>query len=140
MKRTALLYILVLNFAVICVAQSGLAQLKDAVRAAPKKGYSALGLNFIIAIEGVAPADPTIWNSGPLLGEIKLIAGEVAPKGWALCTGQLMLIQHNPALFSLLGTRFGGDGKLTFALPNLKDAIPVGVGEIWQSGNRIRIE
>lgn len=54
------------------------------------------------------------------IGEIRIFAGNFAPRGWALCNGQLMPIAQNTALFSLLGTRYGGDGKTTFALPNLQ--------------------
>lgn len=53
------------------------------------------------------------------IGEIRIFAGNFAPKGWALCNGQLMSIAQNPALFSILGVQYGGDGKTTFALPNL---------------------
>jgi microcystin-dependent protein len=56
----------------------------------------------------------------PFLAEIKMFAGNFAPKGYALCDGQLMSISQNTALFSLLGTIYGGDGKSTFALPNLQ--------------------
>ncbi|MFD2170021.1 phage tail protein [Tumebacillus lipolyticus] len=53
------------------------------------------------------------------IGEIRIFAGNFAPKGWALCNGQLLPIQQNPALYSILGVQYGGDGKTTFALPNL---------------------
>jgi microcystin-dependent protein len=55
------------------------------------------------------------------IGIVKLYAGTFAPKGWAYCDGQLMSIEQNSALFSLLGTTYGGDGKSTFALPSLED-------------------
>ena len=55
------------------------------------------------------------------IGIVKLYAGTFAPKGWAYCDGQLMSIEQNSALFSLLGTTYGGDGKSTFALPLLED-------------------
>jgi microcystin-dependent protein len=58
-----------------------------------------------------------------------MFAGNFAPKGWALCDGQLMPISQNTALFSLLGTTYGGDGKSTFALPNLQGAAPLGAGQ-----------
>lgn len=66
--------------------------------------------------------------SEPFLSEIKLISFGFPPKGWALCNGQLLPINQNQALFSLLGTTFGGDGRVTFALPNLQGRVPVGVG------------
>jgi microcystin-dependent protein len=56
----------------------------------------------------------------PYLGEIRLVSFNFAPKGWALCNGQLLPINQNQALFSLLGTMYGGDGRVTFALPNLQ--------------------
>jgi microcystin-dependent protein len=55
----------------------------------------------------------------PFLGEIKLVGFNFAPRGWALCNGQTLRIQQYTALFSLLGTTFGGDGRITFQLPNL---------------------
>jgi len=56
--------------------------------------------------------------SDPFVAEIRMFGGNFAPTGWALCNGQLMPISQNTALFSLLGTFYGGDGKSTFALPN----------------------
>ena len=64
----------------------------------------------------------------PLLGQIILFAGTFAPVGWALCEGQLMSIRQYTALFSLLGTTYGGDGRETFALPDLRGRAPIGVG------------
>src|ERR1051325_9541134 len=58
--------------------------------------------------------------SDQFVGEIRLFAGTFAPTGWALCTGSLVLISQNTALFSLLGTMYGGDGKSNFALPDLQ--------------------
>jgi microcystin-dependent protein len=66
--------------------------------------------------------------SEPFLGEIKIVAFNFAPKGWALCNGQLLPINQNQALFSLLGTTYGGNGQVTFALPNLQGRVPVHVG------------
>jgi microcystin-dependent protein len=67
--------------------------------------------------------------SSPFVAEIRIFAGNFAPTGWALCAGQLMPISQNTALFSLLGTFYGGDGKSTFALPNLQDSVPLGQGQ-----------
>jgi microcystin-dependent protein len=64
----------------------------------------------------------------PILGEIRLFSGNFAPKGWALCNGQLMSIAQNTALFSLLGVNYGGDGKVTFGLPDLRGRVPIGQG------------
>ena len=62
------------------------------------------------------------------VGEIRMFAGNFAPTGWALCNGQLMPISQNTALFSLLGTTYGGDGRTTFALPNLQGNVPLNSG------------
>jgi len=66
--------------------------------------------------------------STPFLSEIKIVSFNFAPKGWALCNGQLLPINQNQALFSLLGTTYGGDGRVNFALPNLQGRIPNHVG------------
>ena len=58
--------------------------------------------------------------SNPFIGEIKLFGGDFAPRGYALCSGQLLSIDQNTALFSLLGTTYGGDGQTTFGLPDLR--------------------
>ena len=63
-----------------------------------------------------------------ILAEIRLFAGNFAPLGWALCQGQLLAISQNTALFSLIGTYYGGDGRVTFALPDFRSRIPVGLG------------
>jgi microcystin-dependent protein len=63
------------------------------------------------------------------IGEIRMFAGNYAPQGWAFCQGQLLSISQNTALFSILGTTYGGDGRVTFALPNLSGRVPVGVGQ-----------
>jgi microcystin-dependent protein len=62
------------------------------------------------------------------LGEIRMFAGNFAPRGWALCNGQLLSISQNTALFSLLGTTYGGNGTTTFALPDLQGRVPVHAG------------
>ena len=64
----------------------------------------------------------------PFLSEIRIFSFGFAPKGWALCNGQLLPINQNQALFSLLGTTFGGDGRVNFALPNLQGQTPIHVG------------
>src|SRR2546430_4764633 len=67
--------------------------------------------------------------SDQFVAEIRMFAGNFAPKGWALCDGQLLPISQNTALFSLLGTTYGGDGKSTFALPNLQGSAPMQQGQ-----------
>lgn len=65
----------------------------------------------------------------PFLGEIKAVGFDFAPQGWALCNGQLISVSANTALFSLLGTTYGGNGTTDFALPNLNGRVVVGVGQ-----------
>jgi microcystin-dependent protein len=67
--------------------------------------------------------------SNPFLAEIRIFTGNFAPKGWALCDGQLMPISQNTALFSLLGTTYGGNGTSNFALPNLQGCAPMQAGQ-----------
>jgi microcystin-dependent protein len=67
--------------------------------------------------------------SQPFLGEIKMFGGNFAPRGFAFCNGQLMAISQNTALFSLLGTTYGGNGQTTFALPNLQSRSPMHWGQ-----------
>ena len=67
--------------------------------------------------------------TSPFVAEIRIFAGNFAPTGWATCDGQLLPISQNTALFSLLGTTYGGDGKSTFALPNLQGSAPMGQGD-----------
>jgi microcystin-dependent protein len=66
--------------------------------------------------------------TSPFVGEIRLFGFNFAPVGWALCNGQLMPISQNAALFSLLGTTYGGDGQTNFALPNLQARVPIHQG------------
>lgn len=66
--------------------------------------------------------------SEPFVGEIRMFAGTFAPQGWATCDGQLLAISQNDALFSLFGTTYGGDGRTTFALPDLRARVPVHAG------------
>lgn len=72
----------------------------------------------------------------PFLSEIRIMSFVFAPKGWALCNGQLLPINQNQALFSLLGTTFGGDGRVNFALPDLRGRTPIHVGTGHTLGER----
>ena len=72
----------------------------------------------------------------PFLSEVRIFSFVFAPKGWALCNGQLLPINQNQALFSLLGTTFGGDGRVNFALPNLQGRTPIHVGSGHTLGER----
>jgi microcystin-dependent protein len=103
-----------------------------------------LSVNFIIALLGIFPSqnrraeeeDPVAENNqdqqyhrnlqtNPFVGEIRMFAGNFAPVGWALCDGSVMTIAGNTALFSILGTTYGGDGKTNFALPDLRGRVPL---------------
>lgn len=66
--------------------------------------------------------------SNPYIGEIRMFGGNFAPAGWMFCQGQLLPISENDALFTLIGTTFGGDGQETFALPNLQSRVPIHAG------------
>lgn len=72
----------------------------------------------------------------PFLSEIRIMSFVFAPKGWALCNGQLLPINQNQGLFSLLGTTFGGDGRVNFALPDLRGRVPIHVGSGHTLGER----
>lgn len=72
----------------------------------------------------------------PFLSEIRIMSFNFPPKGWAFCNGQLLPINQNQALFSLLGTRFGGDGQVNFALPDLRGRTPIHVGSGHSLGER----
>ncbi|MBN2011414.1 tail fiber protein [candidate division KSB1 bacterium] len=96
-----------------------------------------LTINYIIALEGIFPSRPldnqqtTNGAQGlePYIGEITMFAGTFAPRGWAFCEGQLMSIAQYTALFSLVGTTYGGDGRTTFALPDLRGRAPIHQGQ-----------
>ncbi len=104
----------------------------------------SLTLNYIIALQGVSPSstiapgsdelsatdDAPVVTLGadPMLGEITLFGGTFAPRGWAFCDGQLLPIQQYSALFSILGTTYGGDGRVTFGLPDLRGRVPIHPG------------
>ena len=107
-----------------------------------------LGIHFIIALVGnfpprnlletdaavnLAQEERSGSNAGssglePFIGEITMFAGTFAPRGWAFCNGQRLPIAQNSALFSILGTTYGGDGRTDFALPDLRGRAPVHVG------------
>jgi microcystin-dependent protein len=72
----------------------------------------------------------------PFLSEIRIFSFNFPPKGWALCNGQLLPINQNQALFALLGTTYGGDGRVTFALPNLQGRVPIHMGSGRTLGER----
>ena len=72
----------------------------------------------------------------PFLGEIRIMSFDIVPKGWANCNGQFLPINQNQALFSLIGTTYGGNGQTTFALPNLQGRVPIHFGSGHDLGER----
>src|SRR5207302_3942696 len=72
--------------------------------------------------------------STPFMGEVKIVSFNFAPKGWAFCNGQLLPINQNQALFSLLGTTYGGNGQTTFGLPDLRGRVPLHFGQTFTLG------
>ena len=96
-------------------------------------------VNYIIALEGTFPSRDITGDEGasgdigtlglePFIGEVSMFGGNFAPRGWALCDGQLLSVSQYTALFSILGTTYGGDGRTTFALPDLRGRMPIGPG------------
>lgn len=67
--------------------------------------------------------------SSPYVGEVRLFGGNFAPAGWAFCQGQLLAISENPVLFQLIGTTYGGDGQVSYALPDLRGRVPLHQGQ-----------
>ena len=78
-----------------------------------------------VALVSTLLVAPTSSAQEPFLGEISWFAGNFAPRGWAFCDGQSLAISSNTALFSILGTTYGGDGRTTFALPDMRGRMPV---------------
>jgi microcystin-dependent protein len=96
---------------------------------------SVLFLLLAGLIASVCPS-ATQAQATPFLGQIMVVSFNFAPRGWAFCEGQLLPINQNAALFSLLGTTFGGDGVRTFALPDLRGRVPIGMGQGAGLSNR----
>lgn len=92
-----------------------------------RKGFGALGINYIICVSGVYPSG-SVYSTEPFLGEIRMFAGNFPPLGWMFCHGQLLSISQNQGLFGLLLTTYGGNGQTNFALPDLRGATPVSAG------------
>lgn len=98
----------------------------------------SLALNYLIALQGIFPSpnsNSSPFGDDPVLGQIVEFAGNFAPLGWALANGQLLAINQNQALFSLLGTNYGGDGRTTFALPDLRGRTLIGSGAGYSVGD-----
>src|ERR671917_2845359 len=76
----------------------------------------------------------------PMVGEIRMFAGNFAPAGWAFCDGQLLPISENETLFTVIGTTYGGDGQETFALPDLRGRLPIHQGNGYSAGDNGGVE
>jgi microcystin-dependent protein len=105
-----------------------------------KKAFGAIAINYIICISGEFPSQ-AIPNLNPIIGEIKPFAGSIPPAGWAFCDGTFVPISQNTALFAILGTTYGGNGQVTFALPDLRGSVVVctginAVGCDWDNGEK----
>lgn len=85
-------------------------------------------VNYCLAVQGIYPSREGATYVDQYIGEIRLFAGNYAPGGWSFCNGQLLPIAQNQALFAILGTMYGGDGRTTFALPNLSGRAPMHQG------------
>jgi microcystin-dependent protein len=73
----------------------------------------------------------------PFMGELRLMSFNFPPKGWAECNGQLLPLQQNQALFSLLGTMYGGDGRVNFGLPDLRGRVPISLSSSYNQGQKL---
>lgn len=103
-----------------------------------RKGHGGLGINFIICTTGVFPSPnaavyeekgpSSIQTETNLMGTIRIIAGNIAPRGWMFCQGQLLPINTNQPFYGLIGTTYGGNGTTNFALPDMRAMVPVGQG------------
>ncbi len=92
-----------------------------------------LTINYVISLRGIFPSRNALE---PFMGEIMMFAGDFAPRDWAFCDGALLSISNYSSLFSLLGTTYGGDGRTTFALPDLRGRVPIHHGQGFGLTNR----
>lgn len=92
------------------------------------KGLKAFSSTLFVVLAAVVAWGPVASASEPFLGQITIFAGNFAPRGWALCDGQILPISQHTALFSILGTTYGGDGRTTFALPGMRGRVPIHAG------------
>jgi len=102
------------------------------------------GLMFIIAcvfcVSMVLGTDDALGGSEPFIGEISWFAGSYAPRNWAFCDGQILAISNNQTLFAVIWDTYGGDGRITFALPDMRGRVPVHAGSGPGLSNRVRGE
>ena len=81
-----------------------------------------LSTTLLVALLMIVPMEKSFASENPTLGEITIFAGNFAPRGWAFCEGQLMPINENQSLYSVIGITYGGDERVNFALPDLREA------------------
>jgi microcystin-dependent protein len=96
-------------------------------------GYFASRILMAVVLAGAAHQGGA-YMATPFLAEIRIFSFNFAPRGWAFCAGQLLSIQQNTALFSLLGTQYGGNGTTNFALPDLRSRVPIHLGNGFVQG------
>jgi microcystin-dependent protein len=97
------------------------------------KPHAIVRALLLLTVGFVLPPQ-AVWADMPFLGEIRWVAFSFAPRNWVLCNGQLLSIQQNQALFSLLGTTYGGNGTTNFALPDMRGRAPIHVGNSHVQG------
>ena len=85
---------------------------------------------LILLVFMILSFNTTSISAEPMIGEVRWVAFNFAPRNWAFCNGQILPISQNQALFSLLGTTYGGDGRTTFALPDMRTAVAMHAGAI----------
>ena len=93
---------------------------------------------FVVMLIGITPIKSSAQYDA-FLGEVKMFAGNFAPRGWAICNGQTLQIASNTALFSILGTTYGGNGTTTFSLPDLQGRVPIGVSNGYSSKREVKL-
>lgn len=103
--------------------------LKTSSDVAIKKEKTVTPNNVLTEKEDNRPSPTSTTFGEPIIGEIAMFGGNFAPRSWALCNGQLLTINQHQALFSILGTTYGGDGRTTFGLPDLRGRVPIHAGQ-----------
>lgn len=142
MRSTSLSFGVVVCLAVAALATTPNAALADVTgttgSGVPFDTYQpSLVMNYLISLDGIFPARDGGPPNGKFLGEVTPFAGNFAPSGWAMANGQLMSIAQNTALFSILGTTYGGNGITTFALPDLRGRSVINIGQGPGLSNRV---
>ena len=105
-----------------------------------RKGHGAMGMRYIICVQGCTVPSTTVLTEGPFLSEIKVIGGNFAPPGWMFCEGQVLSTTTFNSLFTIIGTTYGGNGTTQFMLPDLRGTAPVmagsGANMTWNLGQK----